>query len=235
MDIYRIADLNIGIKNHSDFTKNYMKEYLSSSNDVDFAVTVTDEMLREEKDISVEEVPERYHEITAILRAICYEILEKYNGFFFHCSCLEYKGEAYIFTAKSGTGKSTHARLWREVLKDEVTMINDDKPIVRLINDKFYIYGTPWNGKHRLSNNIKAPIKAIFYLEQAKENSVSKLDTLSSITRLLSQTILPDSKDSMNHLIDMLENLVSITPVYELKCNISHEAVHTALSSLKEN
>ncbi len=235
MDIYRIADLNIGIKNHSDFTKNYIKDYLTSFEDVDFTVTVTDEMLSEEKDTSAGEVPERYYEITAILRAICHKVLEKHNGFFLHCSCLEYKGGAYIFTAKSGTGKSTHARLWREVLKNEVTMINDDKPIIRLINDTFYIYGTPWNGKHRISNNIKAPIKAIFYLEQAKENSVSKCDALSSITRLLSQTILPDSKEGMNHLIDMLEKLVSKTPVYDLKCNISHDAVYTALSSIKEN
>lgn len=234
MDIYRIAQLNIGVENHADFTKEYMKDYLAQSDYTDFTVTVTREMIENEKKISVEQVPDRYYEITAILRSVCKTILERYNGFFLHCSCLMYKGEAYVFTAKSGTGKSTHTRMWREIFKDEVVMINDDKPIVRLIDDTFYIYGTPWNGKHSISNNVKAPIKAIFYLHQAKENKVTKCDPLSSVAKLLSQTVLPDNKEVMNTLLELLDKLVAQSPMYDLQCNISHDAVYTALNSVKE-
>lgn len=234
MDIYRIADIEIGLKNHSEFTKKYLFEYKSNSLEPQFTVTITDEMLAYEKKIAVKKVPDPYYEITAILRAICYKALSEYNGFFLHCSCLEYKKGAYVFTAKSGTGKSTHTRLWREVLGDEVTMINDDKPIVRFIDGTFFIYGTPWNGKHSISNNIKAPIKAIYYLHQAKENRVERCDAVSSISKILSQTVIPDDKEVLLNLLDMLEKLVSDIPVFDLYCNISHEAVHTALNSINE-
>lgn len=232
MNIYTIADLNIGIETDSDFTKEYLRDYLCDSKDYDFCVKITQEMLRYEEKVAQEGANKEYHELTAILRVICNTILEKYNGFFLHCSCLEKDGEAYIFTANSGTGKSTHARLWREVFGDSVTMINDDKPIVRYIDGKFYIYGTPWNGKHSLSNNIKAPIKAIYYLHQAKENKVERCDGISAISKLLSQTVLPDNKAVMNNLLNMLEKMVSTTPMFDLYCDISKEAVFTALNSL---
>ncbi len=234
MDIYRIADIEIGLENHSEFTKEYLSEYTSNSTEPQFTVTITDEMLAYEKEIAVKKVPDPYYEITAILRAICYKVLSEYNGFFLHCSCLEYDGGAYVFTAKSGTGKSTHSRLWRKVFGEKVTMINDDKPIVRLIDDTFYIYGTPWNGKHNISNNIKIPIKAIFYLHQANENKAEKCDLISAISKLISQTVLPDDKVVMNNLLSMLEKLVSTTPMFDLYCTISEEAVHTALNSLTE-
>ncbi len=234
MEIYRIADLNIGVENQCDFTKKYMKDYLSDETTVDFSVFVTEEMIEYEKQISVEKVPEHYYELTAVLRTICSKILSDYNGFFLHCSCLEYEGKAVVFTAKSGTGKSTHARLWRELLGDKVTMINDDKPIVRFIDSEFIIYGTPWNGKHSLSNNIKTPIKAVYYLHQAKENKVVQSDPLSSISKILSQTIIPDSKDVMNRLLDMMEKFVTQVPVFDLYCDISENAVNVVLDSLKE-
>lgn len=233
MDIYKIADLNIGITNHSAFSKEYMKDYLTTDTTYDFSVDVTDEMIEYEKQITVEKVPQPYYEITAILRSICTKILD-HSGFFLHCSTLEYEGEAYVFTAKSGTGKSTHSRLWREVFGDKVTMINDDKPILRLLDNKFYIYGTPWNGKHSISNNIKAPIKAIYYLSQSEENSCTKCSPISAISKILSQTVLPDNKEFMTTLLSMLEKLVGEIPVFDLACNISHDAVYTALNSIIE-
>lgn len=234
MEIYRIADLNIGVESKYEFTKKYMKDYLVSDTKVDFTVTTTDEMINYEKSIAIEKVTEPYYELTAILRSICKTILDEYNGFFLHCSCLEYEGKAIIFTAKSGTGKSTHSRLWRELLGDKVTMINDDKPIVRFVDNEFIIYGTPWNGKHSLSNNIKAPIKAIYYLYQAKENKVERCDAISSISKLLSQTILPDNNECMHRLLTMLENLVTQIPMFDLYCDISEDAVNTVLNSLNE-
>lgn len=234
MNIYRIADLNIGINTNSDFTKEYLKDYQIDATDCDFSVTVNKSMIEYEKKIAVEAVSEPYFELTAILREICKIILAKHNGFFLHCSCFEFEGHAYIFTAKSGTGKSTHTRLWRKYFGDRITMINDDKPIVRYIDDKFYIYGTPWSGKHRISNNIKAPIKAIFYLNRGIDNKVVKCDPLSSITKLLSQTVLPDNKAVMNTLLDMMEKLITQIPVYDLYCDISKDAVDTVYNAIKE-
>ena len=233
MNIYRIADLDIGIETKFEFTKEYLKDYLTDTGNCDFEVIVTDDMIAFEKSIVVETLEEPYFEITAILRQICKVILEQYNGFFLHCSCFEFEGNAYVITARSGTGKSTHTRLLREYLGERITMINDDKPIVRFMDNKFYIYGTPWNGKHSISNNIKAPIKAVFYLNRSKENKVVKCDTVSSITKIISQTVLPDNKACMNILLDMLEKLVTTTSVYDLYCDMSQQAAMTTYNTIR--
>src|SRR5574344_200786 len=134
MKIYRIADLNIGVKANYEYTENLMKDYLVNQEVVpDFSITVTQEMIDFEKSL-ISGFNEYYYENIAVLRAICKKILSDYNGFFLHCSCLELNNHAFIFTAPSGTGKSTHTALWRKHFGKSVTMINDDKPIVRLEN-----------------------------------------------------------------------------------------------------
>ena len=113
-------------------------------------------------------------EFTALCRRIS-EKMPEYGAFLFHGSALAIDGAAYIFTAKSGTGKSTHARLWRELLCERVVMVNDDKPFLRVYNDGTVMaYGSPWNGKHHLSSNIAVPVRAICILEQSPENHIRK-------------------------------------------------------------
>lgn len=236
MSIYRIAELNIAVEPRYAYTKEYLKDYLCDSDRYDLSVTVTDEMMRHEQELNVKihgyEMEPALCEAVAILRVICDDIIRR-KGFFLHCSCLRYRDRAIVFTAPSGTGKSTHASLWVKYLSDQVTMINDDKPLVREIDGRFIIYGTPWNGKHRIGNNISAPIGAIFYLEQAKENAVDRLDSFTALSLLLQQTVLPDTKESTSLLLDMLGSMLEQVPVYRLRCNISKEAVEIALSALK--
>ena len=90
-------------------------------------------------------------------------------------------GFGYLFTAKSGTGKSTHARLCREIFGDGAVMVNDDKPLLRITKDGVIAYGTPWDGKHRLSTNTSVPLKGICILERATENHIIRLDTKEQI------------------------------------------------------
>lgn len=87
-----------------------------------------------------------------------------YNILLMHGSALCMDGEAYIFAAPSGTGKSTHARLWREVFGDRVWMINDDKPLVRVEEERAFVFGSPWCGKHKLGCNGSARLKAVVEL-----------------------------------------------------------------------
>ena len=165
-------------------------------------------------------------EAVAILRVICDYIIDK-SGFFLHCSCLKYKEEAIIFTAPSGTGKSTHTALWRRHFGDEVTMINDDKPLVREKDGRFIIYGTPWNGKHGIGENTCAPVRAIVFLSQAPENHAAPINPVEAITLLLQQTVLPSDKVHLSKLLDMLGRMVETIPMIRLGCTISDEAVTT--------
>lgn len=244
MQIYRIADMNIAAAPRYDFTRDYLKDYAVSSGTADFSVVTTDEMLKKERALAENGTREELLEVTAILRAVCGEILGR-NGFFLHCSCLEFEDKAIVFTAPSGTGKSTHARLWRETLGEKVRMINDDKPLVReMPNPKkaagepptaFFIYGTPWNGKHRLSNNISAPVGTVFFLKRGTDNRTEKIGGADALTMLLGQTLIPDGKENMTLLLDMLTRMIETVPMFILSCDMSPAAVSAALSAVRKH
>lgn len=230
MHIYRIAEMNIAVQARHEETYRYMAEFLTDSDDYELYIEPTEEMIRYEAELS-----EEIHgypgspyicEAVAILRVICDYIIDK-GGFFLHCSCLKYKDEAIIFTAPSGTGKSTHAALWRRHFGSEVTMINDDKPLVREKDGRFIIYGTPWNGKHGIGENTSAPVRAIVFLSQANDNHAAAISPVEAITLLLQQTVLPSNKAQLSALLDMLGRLVETVPVFRLGCTISDAAVTT--------
>lgn len=230
MHVYRIAEMNIAVQARYEKTYEYMADYLVDSTDYELYIEPSDEMIQYELEMSEElhNRPQSMHicEAVAILRVICDYIIDR-GGFFLHCSCLSYNGEAIIFTAPSGTGKSTHTALWRRYFGDEVTMINDDKPLAREKDGRFYIYGTPWTGKHGIGNNINAPIKAIVFLSQAAENHAAPITPFEALGLILQQTVLPHDKAHLSTLLDMLGKLTETVPMYRLACNISDEAVQT--------
>ena len=235
MHIYRIAEMNIAVKARYEETYRYMADFLTDSEDYELYIEPTDEMIRYEaklgKDIHGDAGSPFICEAVAILRVICDYIIDK-GGFFLHCSCLRYRDEAIIFTAPSGTGKSTHASLWRKRFGDEVTMINDDKPLVREKDGSFVIYGTPWNGKHGIGNNISAPVRAVVFLSQAPENTAAAIAPVEALTLLLQQTVLPPDKAQLSKLLDMLGRMVESVPMYRLGCTISEEAVATIYNEI---
>ncbi len=233
MNKYKIADLIISVSGIGNYTENLMSDYLySGDKSADFAVHITDDMIKYEKEHSPEDFPEKSYEATAVLRSICMEILNNYNGFFFHCSSLAYDNKGFLFTAPSGTGKSTHAKLWQKHFGNKVTMINDDKPIIRRENGKFYIYGTPWQGKSNIGNNIKVPVHSVCVLSQGKENIINKLSYFEALTAFMDQTERPADKKSMENLIDLFDDFISQTSVYKMSCNISDDAVTTAFNAM---
>lgn len=231
MQVYRIAEMNIAVNTRFDYTAKYLSGYLCDSTDYELYIEVTDEMIAHEQALNQQihgyECSDAMSESVAILRVICDYIIRR-GGFFLHCSCLRMDGQGIIFTAPSGTGKSTHAALWRRVFGDRVEMINDDKPLVREQDGEFIIYGTPWNGKHRIGSNISAPIRAIFFLEQAPENSTAPIDSFTALSLLLQQTILPSGRGDMTALLEMLGRMIESVPMYKLRCNISDEAALTS-------
>lgn len=235
MQVYRIAEMNIAVEPRFAYTTKYLADYAVDDSDYDLFVSVTDEMIAYEQELNVKihgrEMNEALCEAVAILRVICDDIIHR-GGFFLHCSCLRYKGRAIIFTAPSGTGKSTHAALWKAHFGDAVEMINDDKPLVREKDGGFVIYGTPWRGKHSRGANISAPVGAIFFLCQSPDNYVKPLDCFTALSLLMQQTVLPRGKDDTSALLDMLGRLLESTPLFRLGCNISDEAVQTAVSAV---
>lgn len=235
MQVYRIAGMNIAVEPRYEYTKKHLADYAVDDTDYELLINITDEMIDYEQSLNVkihgEKLGDAGCESIAVLRVLCDYIIRR-GGFFLHCSCLKYRGKAIIFTAPSGTGKSTHAALWKQHFGDAVEIINDDKPLVREDADGFTIYGTPWRGKHGRGTNTSAPIGAVFFLAQAPENSVEPVDSITALSLLMQQTVIPRGREDTAALVDMLGRLIESVPMHRLYCNISDEAVTTALSAL---
>ena len=141
-------------------------------------------------------------------------------------------GKAYMFTAPSGTGKSTHARLWRKMLPERAVMINDDKPFVGYRNGQFYVYGSPWQGKHHLGDNISAPLAGICILSQAPENSIKRLSPSEALCAILQQCYQPVEATAVLQTLDLIEKLLAVVPIYQLSCNMDISAAELSYNTM---
>lgn len=234
MQTYKIAGVIFGLKTIYKYTENLCKDYLCTSGQAEFDIVTTEADIAAERALAPE-FSDAYLESLAVYRRLCVKMTSDYSGFIFHSSAIAVDGQAYVFTAPSGTGKSTHARLWREMLGERAMMINDDKPIMRFEDDGFYVYGTPWNGKHRLSNNVRVRVKAICELYQSPQNTVKKVTAKEIMPTLLNQTLRPDDAADMMKFLDLIEKLINSVNFYSLGCNISEDAARLSYRTMSED
>jgi len=158
----------------------------------------------------------------AIYRMLCTEILA-FDGFLMHASVIASNGACYAFTAPSGTGKSTHARLWRESFP-HTYMVNDDKPIIRIIDGEVYACGTPWCGKHNLGTNTVLPLKGIGIIERSKELFVRRVEAKDELTMILNQIYRPKEAVHLFKTLDLLDTVLKKVPLYRIGCDISADS-----------
>lgn len=216
--------------------REFLKDYLSDREPL-FAVEPTpDDLERMQADFErmdeVEGNPkfrrsDSLLENTAI-HTLLAENLVQYNVLLMHGSALCMDGQAYIFTAPSGTGKSTHARLWREAFGDRVWMINDDKPMLKITETGVTVYGTPWDGKHHLSRNASAPLRAIAWLTQAETNYIIRMSKDNAFPVIIRQCFGSQKPETMELVVKLEKMLVSSTDFYALGCEISLKAAFIA-------
>ena len=174
-----------------------------------------------------------YLETLAVYRKLADCLLAE-NILLFHGSAIAVDGIAYLFTAKSGTGKSTHTRLWREVFGPRAVMINDDKPLLKIDEHSVTVYGTPWDGKHRLSNNISAPLKAVCIIEREEQNYICPISVREALPILLQQSNRSQEPEKLKKTIQMADALAHRVLLYKLYCNMSPDAVKTAWAGMNE-
>ena len=229
-----MADVVFAIKPIYKYTAKLCENYLySGSGEPEFSAVMTENDIAAEKsNAGAENFPDYYLESLAVFRKLCDYILSFRQGIIFHSSAIAVDGKAYLFTAPSGTGKSTHARLWREMLGDKAVMINDDKPIIRFVDGDFYVYGTPWNGKHHLDTNARAKIAAICEIRQGKENKIGKISPQEMLNVVFHQTLMPTELDKVNNLLAILDKMLTAVPLYRLECDISREAAELSYNAM---
>ena len=238
---YKIADKVIEVSSIYEDVHEYCKDY-ATNDQPDFSVTITPEDIAAEKqksdsEYAYEGLPlpnfsDEFLEETAVYRKIA-EIMPGYDTFVFHGSVIAVDGVGYLFTAKSGTGKSTHTRLWREYFGKRAVMVNDDKPMLKVTGNGVIAYGTPYNGKHRLGTNIDVPLKAICILTRGEENSIVRIDKSEAYPMLVQQVYRPQNSMQLMKTLDLVDTMAESVKLYKLVCNMEIEAAKIAFEGMQ--
>ncbi len=162
-----------------------------------------------------------------------YKELIRFGGMMLHSSAVVLDNEAYLFSAPSGTGKSTHTSLWLEHFGDRAFILNDDKPAIRAEDGGIFVYGTPFSGKYDISENVGVPLRSVAVLSRADVNSARKLSETEAVYALLNQSVRPQEEEFMKRLLATVERIISDVSVIGFSCNISKEAVVTAYEAMR--
>ena len=149
-----------------------------------------------------------------------------FDGFQLHSSAVMLDGKAYLFSAPSGTGKSTHTEKWCRLFGAK--LLNDDKPVLRLQEGKWTAYGTPWSGKHDLSTPVGVPLGAIAFLQRGEENKIRRMEPQEAVPHLISQSLRYLSLDQMDKQLTLLDKLLKQIPVWLLECRNDDQAALVA-------
>lgn len=163
------------------------------------------------------------------------ELIQNHHGFLLHSSAVVVDGKAYLFSAHSGTGKSTHTSFWLKKFGDKAYILNDDKPALRLIDGTWYAYGTPWSGKHDISVNTGVPIAGICMLERGETNSIIPFSGKDAIFEIFVQTNRPHAAEYRIKLLELLDELMRTVPIWKMKCNMDPEAAIVAYEAMSGN
>ena len=239
----KLAGHVIGVSVMYESTRSFLKDYLADE-EPEFSVSVVPEDIQKEREKSEREALKEGHEVyrhsdayletLALYRKIA-DGLSSYDVLLFHGSASAMDHEAYIFTAKSGTGKSTHTRLWRKAFGEKVFMVNDDKPLLKITEDGVYVCGTPWNGKHRMSTNTEVKLKRLCILERAAENHIEKVEgeaLRKAYPLIVQQTYRSSDPAAMMKTMSLIDELIQKVPVYRLGCNMDPEAAYVAYEGM---
>ena len=209
----------------------------------DFSVVITHEDIayeskKADRERALEGLPphsfsDGYLELTAVQRKIAEELF-CHDTLIFPGSVVAVDGNAYLFTAKSGTGKSTHTRLWRELFGDRAVMVNDDKPFLKITEKGVIAYGSPWNGKHHLGSNVAVPLKAICVLERSEHNQIQRIAPQYALPMLIQQSNRPVNGGLMGKYMDLIDGLSHNVEFYRMGCNMDPEAARVAYEGMNK-
>ena len=233
MTVIKIAELSIGIENRYDHIVLQAKDYITDSAPL-FTVSVSEEEIDAERIRSATDRPRGYYESIVAYRKIAARLPE-YDAFLFHGSVIEYKGAAYIITANSGVGKTTHTRLWLREFPHDTDVINGDKPIVRIIDGIPYAFGTPWQGKENYGKNASARLFGIAFLERGAENKAKSISSSEAVTRFMKQIYIPKHSASATvKTMTLADRVIRGVRLVLLECNMEPGAAHVCRAALTE-
>lgn len=233
MKSYKICDLVVNMDLKYSMIRDRAEKYLIEKSDSPDVIIESDEY-------SISRIKEIAPHLSKAecevihTTSMFYRRLLSYDGFMLHSSAVCVDNKAYLFSANSGTGKSTHTTQWLKLFGDKAYIINDDKPALKIENGNVYVYGTPWSGKSDLNLNVRVPLQGICVLERSEKNFIEPLDKGVAVYKLMNQTLRPPFEAHMDKLLSLLDIVITKTPIWRMGCNISTEAAQMAYDAMSE-
>lgn len=233
-----IAGTAFQVSSLFESTRDYCKNYLTEK-EPEFSVKVFPDDLVFEQNFLDQEAKEEglkrrkfsdpFLERTAIQRKVADHLLQK-DVVLFHGSGLALDGAGFLFTAACGTGKSTHARFWREQLG--AVAVNDDKPFLKIGPDGVTMFGAPWSGKHGLDTNMAVPLKGLCILHRGSENRIWPITAEEALSELLHQGCAPTDAADVPQFQALIRKLAESVPLWRMECTKDPSAAAMAHAAM---
>ena len=224
----KIADVSVCIDNKYEYIREMCRDYITDE-PAEFSVSVTDDEIKRENDTN-EGFPDYYLETLAVYRKIAKE-LSACNVFLMHGVLMDAENRGILLCAESGTGKSTHAALWLELLGQRCEIINGDKPLVRVIDGVPYAYGTPWCGKEEINKNARVRLSDICFIRRAEENKAGKVDKAEIVQNFIQSIHIPDGAEAIS-VLDSVDAVARNVKFWNVFCNMDITAAKTAYDAI---
>lgn len=238
--IISIAGVPMHVTALYESTARYCAEYLCDETP-QIELTVSQEDIEYERAKSAREdafngLPrshsDRNLETLALYRKIAAALLSR-GVLLFHGAVIAYDGKAYLIAAPSGTGKTTHCRLWLSEIPGS-HILNGDKPLLRFEEDRVYACGTPWRGKEGYGRNEILPLEAVCILNRDSQNHIETVSFHDALPALLGQSNRPEDPSLMMKTLELIDRLGRLTKLYRLGCNMEPEAAHISFRAMCE-
>ncbi|MDD3589114.1 MAG: hypothetical protein PHO46_02410 [Thermoguttaceae bacterium] len=232
MQKYKIADVVVGVDLKYPRSFEQAQPYRVDDDAApDVCIELTEEQFERELERGLEsrEMVEYY-----LTRFLFQAKLLRFNGLILHSSAVVYENRAYLFSADSGTGKSTHTQLWIKIFgEDNAFILNDDAPALRKIDGQWFAYGTPWSGSSALNANAKVPLQGVGFLERAETCWAKQITPDEAATLFMMQTMTPLGRKTLGNTLDQIIKFLVEVPVFKIGCTMEPDAPRVSYEAMR--
>lgn len=220
--VIRVANRHILVHCVYPGVYNMCRPYWAEGNAApDIEIRTDESMIRTEAEWIMQTNGQELSEKSAerlLLHRLVSEALLSFDTLLMHGAVVALDGAAYMFTAKSGTGKTTHIQSWLENIGGAY-VVNGDKPFLIIGKDSVLACGSPWAGKENLQTNTAVPLKSIVLLERANENRMERISFIQAFPTLLQQVYRPDDEEKMRKTLKLIQRLNPAVSFWRFQCN----------------
>ncbi len=227
----RLADINVCVNHRHGLITEFCRDYVIPPCTPDITVTLTEADCLPTSDEEAKKDDAGYFEFLSLCRHLC-TLMAPFDVCLLHAAVIEADDVGIGFFAPSGTGKSTHIRLWRELYGKSIDIVNGDKPFVRKKGDRFFVYGSPWCGKERWQRNVCVPLFALCRLTRGKEDTCIPLERDTASLYLLNQIYFPKKAEATLAVMAQVDALINTVPLYNITCTPTKHAAEVVHDTL---